>query len=78
MGDPPKIQTLRGDGEVPRTSDCFTPRTMTGNDAAFKGAEYGAWMSGPHRRGHIWFSRVIWAGTVLLLCLTGLVVYLKA
>ena len=57
MPNPPKIHTLRNDGAVPRTSDCFTPRTMTGTDGAFKDPEYGSFISGPHRSPMRFLSR---------------------
>lgn len=60
--NPPRIHTLRSGDNVPATSDCFTPRTMIGNDAAFKGAEYGAWVEGPFSRPTAWIGRTMWIG----------------
>jgi hypothetical protein len=77
MGDPPRIHTLRSDGQVPRTSDCFTPRTMESSDGAFKTPVYGAWIEGPYRRGSVWIGRILWAGVVVLALAAVLVVYLK-
>ena len=61
----PRINTLRNDGKVPRTSDCFTPRTMTGNDGAFKGPEYGNCIE--YHRGPFRFEGWIWIGAAILL-----------
>jgi len=62
----PRIHTLRDGGATPATSDCFTPRTMDGNAAEFKGVEYGSAVEGPYHNQSIWVTRAIWAGTVVL------------
>lgn len=72
---PPRINTLRNDGKTPRTSDCFTPRTMEGNDGAFKGAKYGSCIEGPYRNPDILAIRVMW-GVAICIVLVGLIVLL--
>ena len=63
---PPRIQTLRSDGKTPKTSDCFTPRTMEGTDGAFKSVKYGSTIEGPYRSANVWTSRVMWIVAVFL------------
>ena len=57
---------MRDGGTTPPTSDCFTPRTMDGNDAAFKGVKYGSTIEGPYRNGNVWVARILWASTIAL------------
>ena len=74
---PPRIHTLRSDGRVPRTSDCFTPRTMEGNDGAFKTPAYGRAVEGPYRRGAVWIGRWLWGSAVVLALASLVLLYLK-
>jgi hypothetical protein len=66
---PPRIHTLRNDGQVPRTSDCFTPRTMEGNNGAFKGEKYGSCIEGPYRSPDVWTTRIMWIVVVCIIIL---------
>jgi hypothetical protein len=72
----PRINVLRNDGKVPRTSDCFTPRTLEGNDGAFKGPEYGCCVQGPYRAPGLWAMRILWALAVALLIASAVTVLL--
>mgnify|MGYP005605517253 CR=1 FL=1 len=63
---PPRIQTLRGDGKTPKTSDCFTPRTMDGIDGAFKSVRYGSTIEGPYRSANVWTNRIMLIVAVFL------------
>lgn len=72
---PPRIHTLRSDGQVPKTSDCFTPRTMEGNDGAFKTPKYGSCIEGPYRNPDILAIRVMW-GVSICLVLVGIIIFL--
>jgi len=74
---PPRIHTLRSDGQVPKTSDCFTPRTIEGTDGAFKTPAYGQSIEGPYRRSDYWTTRLLWAGIVLIIIAAGALVYFK-
>lgn len=77
MGNPPRIQTLRGDGKLPPTSDCFTPRTMVGNDGAFKGAEYGAFLEGPYSAPGRAVTGLAWVAAAVMVVLTLTLALLK-
>jgi len=70
-GAPPRIHTLRNAVPTPPTSDCFTPRTLEGNAAAFKNAKYGSSIEGPYRREAAWIGWLAWVGTVVLAVLAG-------
>jgi hypothetical protein len=72
---PPRIQTLRDGGATPPTSDCFTPRTMDGNDAAFKGVKYGSTIEGPYRNPGQMATRAIWIVTVLLMIAAAVLIF---
>lgn len=74
----PRINTLRSDGEVPRTSDCFTPRSMEGTDGAFKNAEYGNTISGPYMAPGRWLTPILWAAAATLIAAVIVMVLLKA
>jgi hypothetical protein len=68
--DPPRIHTLRTDGVVPRTSDCFTPRTLEGNDGAFKTAKYGSSIEGPYRSSNKYAAPIMWILAVVMVIAT--------
>jgi hypothetical protein len=72
---PPRIQTLRDGGTTPPTSDCFTPRTMDGNDAAFKGVKYGNTIEGPYRNPGQLATRAIWIVTALLVLAAAVLIF---
>jgi hypothetical protein len=74
---PPRIHTLRNDGETPKTSDCFTPRTMEGNDGAFKGEKYGSFLEGPYRNPDVWTTRIMWVVVICIILLGLTVLVLK-
>jgi len=74
---PPRIHTLRNDGETPKTSDCFTPRTMEGNDGAFKGEAYGNYIEGPYRSPDVWSVRLMWIAVACIIILGFVVLWLK-
>lgn len=75
---PPRIHTLRSDGKTPRTSDCFTPRTMEGNDGAFKTSKYGSCIEGPYRSPDVWTTRIMWLTVIVIIGLGLAVLVFKA